>query len=777
MPSTAIDVPAVTNQDNEIPRDRVRDGAHAHAIFRKLELDDSLAEKKRARIDFQINGGEPYDSEKLREAGRGEDANVNFLEAKFEDDMAQAPYIDMTTVSRKLWNVQTNKGDEQQKKKWSDIISNHFTRIVREWQDFDYFRLRLSQQYTRHGLGFIYWEDEFDWRWRSDGQNAFKLPRSTEARASAIPHCVCKREISVTDLYYQISKPAAAELGRWNIEAVKQAIIFTAYGTERPFWEDSWERFTKEMKENDIEFGSRGQKVHIYHLWVKEFDGTVSHFMGLQDGVAMKQGGIIDAEQVKEGSSEMVGNGFLYVHRKRFKSFESAIIPFALTIGTAGTFHTIRGQGEMAFAPIAISNRTRNKMIDCATAASSIILQADSAVDAENFAYIRYGPFMIASANNVKFTATAMPDVGERLMPILEDQARLRSQVSNSSSASNAVDKSKQPQSKYQIQNNQNKDSALGSAQLTMWYGPFSKLGEQMYRRLVNPDLREDMPGGKEAFQFRVRCMAEGVPAEALSDFHSVEAVRTIGNGSPQLRQFGMEQVYEKKDGMDETGRRQALIDVLAAIPGVSYEQAEQYVGPEKPRDTDQDEFAVMENALFKQGIGVPVTENQNDWVHCEHHAELVRQFVDSFEQGQIDGAKLVPVLSAALDNMLEHSERLTKDKTREKESAWVRKFVQQNGGTLEQQQNKLIAEQQRAQEASQQQPEGQPADPKLQQDSELHAQKIAQLQQETFNRQKLFEAKLAAQNQEAEQRRTLADLTAAHNIATKTASLVANGV
>lgn len=431
----------------------------------------------------------------------------------------------------------------------------------------------------------------------------------------------------------------------------------------------------------------------------------------------------------------------------------------------------------MAFAPIAISNRTRNKMIDCATAASSIILQADSAVDAENFAYIRYGPFMIASANNVKFTATAMPDVGERLMPILEDQARLRSQVSNSSSASNAVDKSKQPQSKYQIQNNQNKDSALGSAQLTMWYGPFSKLGEQMYRRLVNPDLREDMPGGKEAFQFRVRCMAEGVPAEALSDFHSVEAVRTIGNGSPQLRQFGMEQVYEKKDGMDETGRRQALIDVLAAIPGVSYEQAEQYVGPENPRDTDQDEFAVMENALFKQGIRVPVTENQNDWVHCEHHAEIVRQFVDSFEQGQIDGAKLVPVLSAALDNMLEHSERLTKDKTREKESAWVRKFVQQNNGTLEQQQNKLIAEQQRAQEAAQQQPEGQPADPKIQQDSELHAQKIAQLQQETFNRQKLFEAKLAAQNQEAEQRTRLADLTAAHNIATKTAALVANGV
>lgn len=764
-----------------IPQSRVRDGWQAHAIFQKLVYDDSESEDARARIDAQIDGLPPYSESVMKDAGRGEDANVNFREARAEDDLAQTPFIEMSTVTPVIWRIKTRIGNEDERKKRSAIMSEKFTNMVRGWgEDFDYYRERLAQQFTRHGAGFVYWEDEINWKWRADGFNAFKVPRNTESRSSAIPYCVCKRSISVTDLYAFVrNEKVARELGRWNVDAVRTAIRRAVVTNPSMLDTYSWEDFEREVKENDVEIGCRAEQIQIYHLWVTEYDGTVAHYIGLQDGVALISGAI-ELPDKRKDKTGMIGNGFLYAHRQRFPSFASAVVPFFYAIGTHATVHTIRAQGEMNFAPISISNRTMCTLVDATRAGSLILMRAENASDVENFAYIQVGGFMVYSGANAKVEPTALPDVTSRILPLLNEMKSLRAQVSpNASVQPPQSGRSKQPETKYSIQAKQNRGSALSSSILTQWFGPFGRVGKEMFRRVMNPNLRQDLPGGKEAFEFRAACMAEGVPAEAMKfENCEVEAVRVIGNGSPEARQYASEQVLELSDRFDESGKKKAVMDAVSAIPGVDYQAAADYVGPLEPRKPVDAQIADTENSIFTLGGSANATGEQNHYVHCEEHQPLVEQFIQAFQQGQIDGQKLISVIKPALDNMLRHLEFMAEDHSREKEAAQFRKFVQNSHGVLEQQENKAIAEMQRQQAAMQQQQgQGGMADPKEQREMEAHAAKMQRMQQEAQMRQQEFNQRLALQQLEAKNRQHLADLKAARDTTLETADLLREGL
>lgn len=752
--------------NGKLPDERIRDAGHAHTIFSQMERDDELAAWKRSNLDELVDGGLPFDPQVLLDAGQGDRCNVNFKEAKAEEDAAQAPYIEMTTQTDILWRITSDYGDDREKVRFGQIMSEEHTRAHRQWgQDFHFYRLRLTQQFNRHGVGFLYWENEHDWRWRTDGLAAFKLPRDTESRPSAIPYACCKRSLPVNELYDFIkNERRAREVGRWNIEAVKQAICDAGTTSPRPFNRGAWEEFVRMAKENDILVGSTYQKVRLVHLWVREFNDTISHYIFLQNGAAKAEG-------------KMIGDGFLYRHRARFERLEQCIIPFYYGVGTHGTVHSIRGQGELAFGPITISNRMRCGAIDSLKASTSILLESDSANDVQTAAQLYFGPFLVVPAGKV--SPQVMPDVSARFLPMLRDQQMLRQNLTGSFQARAITEQGTQERTKYEVEAQQQQGHSLDSAALTLFMEPYSGAGRESLRRILNPKLREDDPGGREAFEFRKRCLKRGVPAEALDfDFiRDVQAVRTMGNGSPQMRQYSAEKVWSFNGAMDDYGRKEAFRDVLSSIPGVGWENAARYAGSDVPRTTVDDEIAELENNDFRQGQKVQVLSNQNHWTHCQHHGQLVTESVQAFENQQLPAEQLVPTLSAALDNMLAHSGYLDRDATRTQEAAYVRKFLQQNNAILQQQGQKLFAEEQRLQEAAQQQG-AQEQDPEQTRKWEAHQQDMEIRQQEFQMRAREFEQKLAMADYEAKHKHAERDLLDAVEIGRKTAQLTngANG-
>lgn len=772
VPSTTESAPEDAKVKLADPR--IKDADQGYAIFRRLRLDDWEAAQKRANIDYQIDGGKPYDEAVMIDANRGDDTNENFMEAKAEDDESQKPFIEMTTVARSLWNISTAHGDDNEQTRYGKIVSEEFTKTVRDWVDFDFYRLRLAQQFTRHGVGFLYWEDELDWRWRADGLSAFKIPRNIESRPTAIPYCTCEREMTVDEIYAFIRKEdgndreaLAKEVGRWNVDAVKQAIGKATIGDDFIFDDGQWEAVMRKIRENDLAIGATSPKVKCYHLWGKEFDGSISHYIGLQTGA------------LKDNTGEKIGDsGWLYEHRSRFKSgFQECIIPFFYGIGTHGTIHTIRGEGEMSFGPIAISNRSRCKYVDCVNAASSIVLQADTANDAANTTWVQMGPFVILSGNS-KVQATAMPDVSGRMLPLLNDMAALRENVSGRSRSGSGPDnENRDRKTKYQIQADQNQEGSVQSAQLTMFFGPWSRAGQVMFDRMMSDEVSDATPGGPEAMDFIARCLKRGVPIEALDEVYSVEAVRTIGYGSPQARQAAADEIYQMAGSFDAVGQKEAARDRIASIPGVDWRTAENYVGPiDHQRKTMDDQMAEVENAIFQQGTKVPVTDGQNHWVHVQHHSTMGSQIVETFKSGQMQGAQLVPILTAVVDNVTQHAQALNIDPLRQKEAAWTRKWLQNVNGTLEQQENKLIAEQQRQQEQIAQQQGQQPPDGDEQRKQESHQQDMQIQQQEFAMRQQQFYQTIQQQEIDAQQKRAHRDLESQSKIAALRAQLQSNG-
>lgn len=757
IPAVSTDTTAAGAKP-KMPEARVRDAAEGYAIFKKLETDDELAAWKRSNIDYTVDGGKPIDEAVLVDAGRGDDANVNFMEAKAEEDAACAPYVEMTTMTDVFWRVNVSYGDFTERERNNRIMSEELTLLHKEWgADFTHYRLGLAQQFTRHGIGFVYWKDELDWHWSSEGLNAFKLPRDTESRPSAIPYLICKKTIGVEELYAFIrDEKRAKEVNRWNVPAVKHAICSSLNAANRGYTQEAWEDFVKQARENDTTVGATKPKVPIYHLWVREFNGSMSHYIGHQKGA------------IKHDSDKIIGNGWLYQHRFRFKNLSRCIIPFTYGIGTHRTYHTVRGQGELSFDTITISNLTRCRMLDAVKAATSILLHVETPAEMEKMTTVQHGGFLMYSGG--KMEPTSMPDVSDRLLPVLRDMQMLRQNITGSFQ-SRAITEGAQERTKYEIQAQQNQDTRLSSAALTLFLDPWGQVGHESFRRLVNPDLREDDPGGFEAFQFRRRCMKRGVPAAAFKAEFRVEAVRAIGNGSPQAAQYASEQVYSKSGGFDEIGRKNALRDVVASIPGVGWDNVSRYVGPDDPRPTIDDEIAQLENNDFRNGQHVPITSTQNHWVHCQHHSALVTESVQAFESQQMEPAQLVPILQAALENMLAHSEELNKDNTRTEEAGFIRKFLQNNGGTLQQQEQHLIAQMEAEQKKGQQEQQAQP-DPQTAVMLERHRLDMQIKQEEFVARQREFEQKLSHQDAEARQKLALKDLEAAARLAEKNARM-----
>ena len=107
------------------------------------------------------------------------------------------------------------------------------------------------------------------------------------------------------------------------------------------------------MKNNDIHTGIQNPTVAVLHFWVKEMDGSISHYM----------------------AAENSPKDFLYKKVSRYQNAEQAYVMFTYGVGSNGTYHSVRGLGQRIFAHVQTSNRLRCQQIDGAMLSSAIMIQ------------------------------------------------------------------------------------------------------------------------------------------------------------------------------------------------------------------------------------------------------------------------------------------------------------------------------------------------------------------------------------------------------------------
>ena len=677
------------SESGKAPRTRIKDAKSAHAIYMSMRQSDDASAIDRQKIQAMLDGEPPYSSSQLKSLGQGYRANLNFGEAAAALETSLAAYSDLVNSVDRLISVKTSEGDPAQRIEWESIIAEEFHRTITDWDEFFYKQQLLAHQFVSQGVGVAYFEDNRNWQWNVCGLRDFKAPRGTPACDTKIEIATIERNFLVGELYSFIENAkVAAELG-WNVEETRKAILLSTENGNATTRD--WERFQEEVKNNDLMYShSRSKVVRCVHYFVKEFDGTLSHYIGTRAG---------DTDD------------FLFKCPSRFEHTNEAFVLFNFGIGTNGLLHSIRGLGYKLFPFVQLSNRMRNAVVDGAMLSSALMIQPATGEDVSNLSLVYNGPLSILPPG-INVIDKVMPNLAANVLPIVRDLETVRANNTGTYSQRQLMPDG-DARTATEVNAQLSQQSILSTQAMNSYYVPFQKLLSEQFRRLATVKYRKDEPAGEASIDFRKRIEARGVPWEAVEKVYRVQAVRAIGAGSPGARMLAFNEFMQIMPRFDEVGQRNLIRDRVAARVG--YDQVDRYIPKgEVERIPIDAKIAELENGTMQSGRGVSVNPGENHAVHAKVHIEDAARFLQALQQNKVEPKVAFAYLQLQYPHSSAHIQQLASDPTREQEIGMYKQALNQMREAVENIGKQLAAQQQKAAQAQQQaqQQQGQ-SDPK----------------------------------------------------------------
>lgn len=677
-------------ESGKAPRTRIKDAKSAHAIYTSIRNADDASSIDRQKIQSMLDGEPPYSPQQLKSLGQGYRANLNFGESAAALETALSAYSDLVNSVDRLASVKTSEGDPAQRVEWENIIAEEFHRTITDWDEFFYKQQMLSHQFVSQGVGVAYFEDNRSWKWSVCGLKDFKVPRGTPACDTKVEVATIERHYLVGELYQFIENPKiATELG-WNVEETRRAILLsTDNGTSSN--SRDWERLQEELKNNDLMYShARSKVVRCIHYFVKEFDGTISHYIATRAG---------DSDD------------FLFKKPSRFEHANEAFVLFSYGIGTNGLLHSVRGLGYKLFPFIQLSNRMRNAIVDGAMLSSALMIQPATGEDVSNLSLMYNGPLSILPPG-INVVDKTMPNLAGNVLPIVRDLEVVRQNNTGTYNPKQVMPDG-DARTATEVQAQLAQQSILSAQAMNLYYIPFQKLLTEQFRRLATVKYRSDEPGGEEAIAFRKRIEARGVPWKAVEKVYRIQAVRAIGAGSPGARMLAFNEFMAIMPRFDEVGQRNLIRDRVAARVG--YDQVDRYIPKgEIERIPIDAKIAELENGTMQGGRGVSVNPGENHAVHVKVHLEDAARFLQALQQNQVDPKLAMSYLQVQYPHSTAHAEQLALDPSRSQEVGMAREILNQMREAVENIGKQLAAQAKREAQARASQQGGQ-VDPKTQ--------------------------------------------------------------
>ena len=599
---------------------RIKDVKSALKIFHGLLKADEQSSFNRARIDAMFDGANPYDQAKLNSSGQGLKTNLNFGEAQRLLDIALSAYVDLSSSLERLVDVKGTQGEDSERGDLEAVVAEELTHLIRSWPEFQSHYLRLCTSFIKHGTGITYFDTPDDWKFRVGSFADILIPRQTPSSENAIDIAIGRRNYHLHELYNFIKNPEVAERVGWNVEEVKRVMMKCATSHKSRYSEfTNYEALQAELKNNDIHTGYENPTVAVLHYWVKEMDGSISHYI----------------------SSENKADDFMYKKLSRYEKAENAFILFTYGVGSNGTYHSIRGLGHRIFNHIQTSNRLRCQMIDGAMLGSAVMIQPENQRALDELGFTYYGSYAVLSPN-VNIIEKAVPNLSTAVQPALTD---ISNQLSlNTDTVSTYGPQQGSPyRNQMQVMSDIDVSTRLSGASLNLFYNSWTRLLREVVRRVITtkkPDFAVK--------DFMQRCEARGVPESFVKtlDLSRTKAVRSIGNGSKAERLVALRELLGIAGSFDEVGRRNLTRDIVSTRVG--HDLADRYSPQmEQPRPTIDLKIAELENQSFMDGDPLSVQSNELHGFHLEAHIPALMQLIEALNQGTADPVQSLPALQA----------------------------------------------------------------------------------------------------------------------------------
>lgn len=692
---------------------RLQDAKSAINLFHALRKADEGSAKNRARVDAMFDGANPYNQSQLNASGQGLKTNLNFGEAQRLLDISLSAYVDLYSSLEKLVEVKGTQGEPAERGQMEDIVAEELTHLMRSWPEFHSHYLRLCTTFIKHGVGICYFDTPDDWKFRVGGFADMLIPRQTPANETMIDVAIGRRQYHLHELFAFIKNPKAAERVGWNVDEVKRVIMKNCRtdGRDTSGYAKQWETFQQELKNNDIHAGHQNPTVAVLHYWVREMDGSISHYISAEDKAAE----------------------FMYKKLSRYSTPEQAYIMFNYGVGSNGTYHSIRGLGHRIFNHIQTSNRLRCQMVDGAMLSSAIMIQPDSQRAMDELGFTYYGAYAVLSPN-VNIIDKAIPNLSNSVQPALTD---ISNQLAlNTDTVSSYGSQQSSPyRNQMQVISDMDVQTKLSGASLNLFYSSWQRLLKEVVRRIVT-SKRNDAA----IKDFKNRCAMRGVPEEFIMtlDVARTKAVRSIGNGSYANRLVALRELQGISGSFDDIGRRNLTRDIVSTRVG--HDLADRYVPvAQDSRPTVDNKIAFLENQAMMQGSPVPVEANEIHGLHLDVHIPALVQLIEQLNAGAADPVQSLPVLQAFYSHVGETVQALAADPAAQAEIGQA-KQVLQFAEELINNTSKQVQKIER--DAAQAGGEGQEADPAMQAKMQEHQLKMQMAQQKAELEMSLKQAK-----------------------------------
>ena len=624
-------------ETGERPSSRLGHAGNARQLVQRLKDEDQTRMWRYTRIQGLMDGNPPWSHQKLVDIGQGHRANFNLRESEGIVEAAKTPYYDLVFEVPQFAAIMFGlEGVEPHvMKEWSDVLTEEYSETLYGWDGFDT-EIQLHQwQMIVNGVGPLFWPHYIGWHSEATKARKVLVPQETKANTGQLELAVVLHSYRADELESFIVKGGTNEPDGegWNIPLCRKAIIDSATREMRQEWGmENYDLFQRAIRTGDIFYGiHRSDRIYVASLFVKEFGGKVSHYMITDQTLGIEQSPQENLEQE---------TGYLFKRRNKFNDFSEVVCPFFFDSGPDGTWHSVKGLGPKIYDFCDISNRTFCQMLDGSVIGSGLTLEAQDANALPETQISLVGGATVVSPGY----KVAQTRIAEALQGAMSMRRELQSVLEHNTGSYRQPAEEK-PQPTYgQEQLAYQQQALLTKGATNRYYNNLDKWHRETLRRLMDPMQRPTVPGGEEAIAFKARCILRGVPEEVFKFqfIKSVVSTRSLGYGSPQIRDMATKELVGMIPYMNEIGRNHALRSRAASLPGIGMRGVDAYFPPiEKTGVPDAHAaLAVLENNALRQPGGKALVEpQQNHSIHFDTHMK------DSMEHAQQPGQNPVQVL------------------------------------------------------------------------------------------------------------------------------------
>lgn len=567
-------VPGVTNSDNKLVKHRVRTTGDIQSAFMQMWDADQASDYNRAIQQADIDGVPPFSQEGYGAGSSWGRINVNWQFSRRMIEQHELPYTDLLESSGLLFNLKTNYGTPNQRNFIEPLLSEGLSRTLRNWRPYNYLYQKRAQIFVREGLSICFYDDDLNWQWQVMGQQNMKFPRESVPCEDMLDCCGCKVDMLTTDLARYTKNARVAKEEGWNPDAVTAALKDSK--PRNQYIQNDYQHWQQKWKDNDVIWSTTAPVVETIHFWIRELNGTVSHYIVRFDG----KGDI------------------LFKSEGKYERFSRVLTLFPYGIGTNGTLHSCRGQGSFGFQAGGAMNRVFCSYMEMAMHAATPVINCANEDAVNDLPIRRQGPYFTMQ-NGASFVEQKIPAFGDTLIPLFGLTSQIfqhNTQGGTSINPTQALERKTNMQERNEVA----EKGGLSASQMALFFTSEERHLREVVRRMIRKNYKEDEPGGREVYQLRAWLLKNNVPLQALYDIDidSLEINTGIGRGSRMNRLNTVYSMMEHYYQLDQEGQNQ-LLNMLFSTLG-NAQLANQLVplqGGQRPGE--QVQVAVTENGLL----------------------------------------------------------------------------------------------------------------------------------------------------------------------------------